>query len=179
MIFNYLKRRKYWENADRLGPDMASTHRRLFYPESMKKLCKKKFKYFADTAEFRPFAYAMYTSNISLGERVVIRPGNVLAADEYASITIQDNVMFGMGVHIYVNNHKFTDKDIPIIDQGYTPSKDVLIKNGAWIGANCIILPGVTIGINSVVGAGSVVTKSIPDYSVAVGIPARVIKKIS
>lgn len=178
MIFNYIKRRKFWESADRLGPDMLSTHRKLFYPDSMRKLCKKKFKYFADTAEFRPFAYAMYTSNISLGERVVIRPGIVLAADEHATITIEDDVMFGMGVHIYVNNHRFSDINIPIIDQGYTPSQDVVIKKGSWIGANSIILPGVIIGANSVIGAGSIVTKSIPDFTVAVGNPAMIIKNI-
>jgi acetyltransferase-like isoleucine patch superfamily enzyme len=65
---------------------------------------------------------------------------------------------------------------MPIIDQGYGPSRTVIIKKGAWIGANAIILRGVTIGENSVIGAGSVVTKSIPPRVVAVGCPAKIIK---
>ncbi|MCT7525393.1 hypothetical protein N5T77_10065 [Aliarcobacter cryaerophilus] len=84
----------------------------------------------------------------------------------------------GASVHFYVNNHKFDRIDVPLIEQGYYPSQTVVIKEGAWIGANSIILPGVTIGKNSVIGAGSIVTKSIPDFSVAVGNPAKIIKKI-
>jgi acetyltransferase-like isoleucine patch superfamily enzyme len=102
----------------------------------------------------------------------------MMFADEFAGITIEDNVMMGAGVHFYVNNHKFDRRDIPLIDQGYYPSEDILVKEGAWIGANAVILPGVVIGRNSVVGAGSIVTKSLPDYSVAVGCPAKVIKMI-
>ncbi|WP_312364794.1 DapH/DapD/GlmU-related protein [Sphingobacterium sp.] len=94
------------------------------------------------------------------------------------SIVIEDDVMIGSGVHIYVNNHKFDDITIPIIDQGYYPDLPVILKKGCWIGANTIILPGVTIGENSVVGAGSVVTKSIPKNVVAVGNPAKVLKSI-
>ena len=94
------------------------------------------------------------------------------------SITIEDDVMMGSGVHIYVNNHKFDQKDIPLIDQGYYPDQPVVLKNGCWIGANAIILPGVIIGRNSVIGAGSIVTKSVPDGVVAVGSPAKIIKYI-
>jgi acetyltransferase-like isoleucine patch superfamily enzyme len=54
-----------------------------------------------------------------------------------------------------------------------------LLREGCWIGANTVILPGVTIGKNAVVGASSVVTKSIPDYAIAVGNPARVIRSIA
>lgn len=55
--------------------------------------------------------------------------------------------------------------------------KEVRIKSGCWIGEKCILLQGVTIGKKSIIGAGSVVTKDIPDYSIAVGNPARVIKR--
>jgi acetyltransferase-like isoleucine patch superfamily enzyme len=81
-------------------------------------------------------------------------------------------------VHIYVHNHKFEDPSIPVLEQGHSPSEDVTIKRGAWIGANAIILPGVVIGRNSVVGAGSVVTKSVDDHVVVAGNPATVIRKI-
>ncbi len=169
----------YCKNTDRIGPDMPFTHWKLHFKSLMIKLCKRKFKYFADTADFRAGAYAVCCSNISLGDNVVIRPSSMLFADEFAEIIIEDNVMMGAGVHFYVNNHKFDRTDIPLIKQGYYPSEGIVVKEGAWIGANSILLPGVTIGKNSVVGAGSVVTKSIPDYCVAVGSPAKVIKNIS
>ena len=94
------------------------------------------------------------------------------------SIIIEDDVMIGSGVHIYVANHRFSRKDVSIIDQGHFPGKQVSLKKGSWIGANAIILPGVIIGENSVVGAGSVVTKSIPNGVVAAGNPAKIIKVI-
>ena len=147
----------------------------------MRKLCKKKFQSFADSADFRPGAYAVGCSKIRIGERVVIRPGIMLFGDSESletSIIIEDHVMMGCGVHIYINNHKFEDPYTPLIDQGYYPDKAVTLKRGCWIGANAIILPGVTIGENAVIGAGSVVTRSVPDRVVAVGNPARVIKKI-
>jgi acetyltransferase-like isoleucine patch superfamily enzyme len=145
----------------------------------MRALCKSKFKYFADGAEFRPGAYAVFCSRISLGCRVVVRPGSQLMADAHQGITIEDDVMLGAGIHIYVNNHRFDDVSIPIIDQDYYPSAPVILKKGCWVGANAIILPGVTIGGNSVIGAGSVVTKSIPERVVAAGCPARVIREIT
>ena len=92
-------------------------------------------------------------------------------------ITIEEGVMMGSGVQIYVANHRFADPNIPIIDQGHESSKSVLLRKGCWIGANAIILPGVEIGENSVVGAGSIVSKSIPPKVLAVGNPAKVIRK--
>jgi len=148
----------------------------------MYKLCKIKFKYFADDAEMRPGAYVVGCNKISIGSRVVIRPGTMLfgetVIDIEKSIIIEDDVMMGCGVHIYVNNHKYSDISIPLIDQGYFPDEPVILKKGCWVGANSIILPGVSIGENSVIGAGSVVTKSIPRNVVAVGSPAKVIKSI-
>lgn len=81
-----------------------------------------------------------------------------------------------MGVHIYVSNHKFEDVTIPIYYQGHSPAKSVLVKEGSWIGANSVILPGVTIGRNSVVGAGSIVTKDVPDFTLVAGNPAKMIR---
>lgn len=94
-------------------------------------------------------------------------------------IIIKDDVMIGSGVHMYVANHRYDLKDKNIIQQGHQLAKDICIEEGAWIGANAIILPGVTVGKNSVIGAGSVVTHDIPPFSIAVGSPARVIKKTS
>lgn len=167
---------------DRIGPDIPSTHWKLFFRSSMIRLCQKKFKQFDITSEFRPGAYAIGCSKISIGKRVVIRPGTCLHADPMdnrAEIIIENDVLIGQGVHIYINNHRFDRTDVPIIDQGYYESNGVVLKRGAWIGANAIILPGVTIGKNSVIGAGSVVTKSVPDYVIAVGNPAKVIKNLN
>ncbi|PSL48941.1 acetyltransferase-like isoleucine patch superfamily enzyme [Chitinophaga niastensis] len=172
-------RLKFWRDADRIGPDIPGTHWKLHFQSTMLKLCKRKFLYFADTALFRPGAYAVGCSKISIGKRVVIRPCSHLhgaSANLDVSITIEDDVLIGSGVHIYVTNHNFDNPDIPIYDQGHHLSRPVTLKKGCWIGANAIILPGVTIGENSVVGAGSVVTKSIPDRVVAAGSPAKVIK---
>lgn len=164
--------------ADRIGPDMPFSHWRLHFNSSMVKLCKSKFKAFDESADFRAGAYAVQCSNISIGKNVVVRPLTMMFADEYAQIILEDNVMIGAGAHFYVNNHRFEKRDIPLIEQGYTPSADIIVREGAWIGSNAIILPGVEIGKNAVVGAGSIVTKSIPDYAIAVGSPCRVIKFI-
>ena len=179
MLREIFKKVKFWKNADRLGPDIPYTHWRLYFKSTMISLCKKKFKYFDDTAEFRPGAYAIVCSKIRIGRRAVIRPNTMLFADPRengAEIIIDDNVSIGSGVQMYVDNHRFNDTAIPIINRGYCMSKKIVLKRGCWVGANVIILPGVTIGENAVVGAGSVVTKSIPDKVVAVGNPARIIR---
>ena len=170
-----INRLKFWSEADRLGPDIPLTHWKLYFPRSARKLCKKKFKKFGEGTEFRPGAYAIHCDKISLGNRVVIRPSTMLFGN--GEIIIEDNVMLGSGVHIYTGNHKFSNSGIPIIDQGHSDAKDVILQNGCWIGANVIILPGVVIGRNSVVGAGSIVTKNVPDFSLVVGNPAHVIRK--
>jgi acetyltransferase-like isoleucine patch superfamily enzyme len=172
---------KFWREADRLGPDIPYTHWRLHFKSTMFTLCKRKFKHFSDSAEFRPGAYAVGCSQISLGRRVVIRPGCMLhanAEEKSAAITIENDVMLGPGVHIYIDKHRFIDPNIPIIDQGDHPTESVVLKAGCWVGAGTIILPGVTIGENSVIGAGSVVTRSIPDRVLAAGNPAKVIRRI-
>ena len=180
-VAEIIDRIRFWKTTDRLGPDVPYSHWRLHFKSTMQALCRKKFRHFGDGAEFRPGAYAICCSRISLGRRVIIRPGNMLFADPReggAGITIEDDVMLGSGVHIYVNNHRFDNPDIPLIDQGHYPSQAVVLKKGCWIGANAVILPGVTIGENSVVGAASVVTRSIPDRVLAAGNPLKIIRKI-
>jgi len=180
-IREIIERIRYWRNADRIGPDVPWTHWRLHFKSSMEALCHKKFKHFGNGAEFRPGAYAVVCSKIALGDRVVIRPGTMLFADpreDGSGITIEEGAMLGSGVHIYVANHSFDDPDKMIIDQVHTKSEPVLLRKGCWIGANVTILPGVEIGENAVVGAGSIVTNSIPPRALAIGNPASVIKQI-
>ncbi|MDL2305398.1 acyltransferase, partial [Bacteroides sp. OttesenSCG-928-D19] len=73
-------------------------------------------------------------------------------------------------------NHNFEDVNIPIDEQG-VDTLPVVIEDDVWIGANAVILPGVTVGKHSVIAAGSVVSRSVPPYSVCAGIPAKVIKQ--
>jgi acetyltransferase-like isoleucine patch superfamily enzyme len=181
MIKEVFSKRKFDLKSDRLGPDCPFTHWKLYFKSSMKKICKSKFKYFSESSEFRAGAYAVTCSKISLGKRVVIRPNTMLFADPREGngyITIEDDVMIGSGVHIYVSNHKYTLKDKNIIDQGHYDAQDVLLQEGCWIGANSIILAGVSIGKNAVIGAGSVVTKDVPSNVVYAGNPVKLIKEI-
>lgn len=181
MILELLERYRFWTEVDRIGPDIPGTHWRLHLPSLMRKLCKKKFRNFHDTSEFRPGAYAIGCSRIDIGERVVIRPGSMLHADPRdggAGITIEAGVLLGSGVQIYVDTHQFDDPGSPIIDQGYRASRAVVLRRGCWIGANAVILPGVTVGENSVVGAGAIVTKDVPARAVVAGNPAAVLKTL-
>ena len=174
-----LKRLLWYINCDRLGPDIPLTHFLLFFPRSNRWICQKKFKHFGENAEFRPFAYAICTSKISIGKNVVIRPGSMIFADETenGNVSIGDDVLLGACVQFHVNNHRYDNAALPIREQGYYKSKEIRIDNGAWIGASSILL-GVTIGRNAVVGAGSVVTKDVEPYTVVAGVPAKVIRKI-
>lgn len=182
MIKTFFSKRLFDITADRLGPDCPFTHWRLYFKPTMQKICKNKFKKFAKNAEFRAGSYAITCSKISIGENVIIRPNTMLFADprndQDGDITIEKDVMIGSGVHIYVANHKFDIEGKNIISQGHYDAQSVVLEEGCWIGANSIILPGVTIGKKSVVGAGSVVTKDIPKYTVYAGNPATFIKSI-
>lgn len=181
LIVDIIRKFHYWFKTDRIGPDIPLHHWKLYFKSTMFQLCRSKFRRFGKDAEFRPGAFAVGCSKIEIGDRVIIRPGTMLFGESELlekSIIIDDYVMLGSGIHIYINNHRFDNPSIPIIDQGYYPDAPVWLKEGCWIGANSILLPGVTIGRNSVVGAGSIVLKSIPDGVLAVGSPARVVRKL-
>jgi acetyltransferase-like isoleucine patch superfamily enzyme len=91
------------------------------------------------------------------------------------NIKIGKHCLIAAHTGIYANNHNFTDPMEPIKYQGIT-CKGIVIEDDCWLGHGVKVLDGVTIGKGSVIGAGAVVTKDIPPFSVAVGIPARVIK---
>lgn len=93
------------------------------------------------------------------------------------TVTIGDNVMMGQDVLIFTSNHSFERTDIPMQEQGYQGEKPVVIGNDVWIGARAIVLPGVTVGDGCIIGAGSVVTKDVPPYTIIGGNPARVLKE--
>ncbi len=119
---------------------------------------------------------------ISTSERGKITIGNNVYVGEYSLITsneeidIGDNVLISPHNDIVDFNHIFQNRSIYINQQGIN-AKKITIQEDVWIGSGCKILKGVTIGKGAVIGAGSVVTKDIPSFHVAVGIPAKTIKE--
>ena len=140
---------------------------------------------------------------ISLGENVMVHRDcwlQVVAEhtdDKAAKLTIKSHAGIGMGAHIsaarqvvieeyvllgrnvYISDHAHAYEDValPIAEQGINRIAPVTIGHETWLGENAVVLPGVTIGKHCVIGANSVVNRSIPDFSVAVGSPARVVKR--
>jgi lipopolysaccharide O-acetyltransferase len=94
------------------------------------------------------------------------------------SVQLEDNVLLARNVYISDHIHRYTRRDVPVMAQGVDKIEPVLIRRGAWLGQNVVVCPGVTIGQGAVIGANSVVVQDIPDFSVAVGAPARVVKTI-
>lgn len=92
------------------------------------------------------------------------------------SVTIGENVMMGQECLMFTQNHAFDRLDIPMGRQGVQAVRPIVIGNDVWIGARVIILPGVHVGDGAVIGAGAVVTKSIPPYEIWGGNPARFLK---
>jgi maltose O-acetyltransferase len=96
--------------------------------------------------------------------------------DVRGPLTLGDDVMMAPEVIILTGSHRHDRTDIPMRLQGSLKEKGVVIGNDVWIGSRAIILPGVRIGTGVIVGAGAVVTKDVPDYAIAVGNPARVVR---
>lgn len=113
---------------------------------------------------------------VSIGDRCLIGRGSGIVG--HLSIDIGDDVWTGHHIYITDQNHGFDDPDVPISRQVQT-ERPVSIGAGSWIGHGSVILPGTQIGRNVVIGANSVVSGEIPDHSVAVGAPARVVRQIS
>ena len=109
-----------------------------------------------------------------IGEGVLIGRGSGVVAHE--SVDIGDGVYTGHHVYITDANHGYEDTT-EIIGRQSAPPQAVVVGAGSWLGHGAIVLPGTDIGRHVVIGAGSVVTGTIPDFSVAVGNPARVVKR--
>lgn len=106
-------------------------------------------------------------NTMKIGKNVFIN-SNLLAMAR-GGITIEDDVQIAANVQLISNNHDFYERDV-------LTCKPILIKKGAWIGAGATILPGISIGKHAIVGASSVVTKDVLDFTVVAGNPAKVIK---
>ncbi len=112
--------------------------------------------------------------DVLIGDRTIIGIGNVIIGP----VKIGNDVMFAQNIVTSGLNHGYEDINVPPSVQKVNTSQ-ITIGDSVWIGANCTLTAGITIGKHVVIGGGSVVTKNIPDYSVAVGNPAKVIKKFN
>lgn len=118
-------------------------------------------------------AHCQRNSTIEIGENTYIGPYTCLSG---ARIKIGKHCLIASHSGIYANNHNYADPTRRIKEQGNS-YKGITIEDDCWLGCGVKVLDGVTIGQGSVIGAGAVVTKDIPPYSIAVGVPAKVVSK--
>jgi acetyltransferase-like isoleucine patch superfamily enzyme/acyl carrier protein len=112
---------------------------------------------------------------LSIGNGVSVSGNLVLSASE--SLRVGDNVSFARNVYVADHSHAYTDPSLPILAQGIDDIAPVEIAEGAWLGQNVVVLGGVRIGRNAVISAGSVVTSDVGDHCLAMGAPARVVRR--
>ncbi len=125
------------------------------------------------------FEHIRFGENLAIGENVEF----VADGADGMKVFIGSNILFARGVYLRSSNHALEDRDRHILDQGHVSKKvnhhgtdyAIVIDDESWIGANAIIVSGARIGRGAVIGAGSVVAGDIPPYTIAGGVPARVI----
>jgi len=164
------------------------------------KLISRRSRIIRFPAEIRGREYIDFGCNLTTGVRcrleafskdksIVMRFGNNVQLNDQVHITAMSNVLIGnnvlMASNIYISdcthgfysgNEKDSNPKVPPIMREYDV-KNVIIEDNVWLGEGCCVLPGVIIGKGSIIGANSVVCKSIPPYVIAVGSPARPIKR--
>ena len=138
-----------------------------------------------DTPPYRKFSlgnYSVVESYSCINNAV----GDVIISDHtrvglhntiIGPVTIGSHVNLAQGITVTALNHNFSETDKRIDEQGVSTTP-VAIDDDVWIGANAVILPGVSIGTHSVVAAGAVVTKDVPPHSLVAGVPAKIIKQL-
>lgn len=138
-----------------------------------------------DTPPYRKFSLGNYSviesfacinnavGDVMIGDHTRIGLHNTIIGP----VTIGSHVNLAQGITVTALNHNFEDSEKRIDEQGVS-TNTVVIEDDIWIGANAVVLPGVTIGHHSVVAAGAVVTKDVPPHSLVAGVPAKVIKQI-
>jgi acetyltransferase-like isoleucine patch superfamily enzyme len=112
-----------------------------------------------------------------IGDGTEISGSCVLSAA--ASVRLGRRVLLARNVYVADHSHAFENPAEAVLDQGITDVRPVEIGDGAWLGQNVVVTPGVRIGRGAVIGANSVVRDAVPDYAVAVGAPARVVRQVA
>lgn len=148
-------------------------HQSPLKKDERKKLLKSILKRIGENSEIRSPFFCDYGYNIEIGDNFFANVNLVIL--DGAKVSIGNNVFIAPNVGIYTAGHPF---DAQQRNNGMEYAYPITIGNNVWIGANVAILPGVTIGDNSVIGAGSVLNKDIPANVLAVGNPCRTIRKI-
>ena len=159
----------YYSVAKRMPPSysglkMGQTVLRRFCGKLMLASCGKKVNIEQN---------AVFSSKVSLGDY----SGIGINAKIYGTCFIGRYVMMGSDCTIITRNHKFSKLDEPMMFQGFEDEQAVYIGDDVWIGDKVTILPGVHIGNGSIIAAGAVITRDIPEYSIVAGVPAKIIKK--
>lgn len=138
-----------------------------------------------DTPPYRKFSLGDYSviesfacinnavGDVIIGDHTRIGLHNTIIGP----VTIGSHVNLAQGITVTALNHNFDDAEKRIDEQGVSTTP-VVIEDDIWIGANAVVLPGVTIGHHSVVAAGAVVTKDVPPHSLVAGVPAKIIKQL-
>lgn len=121
------------------------------------------------TANIEP-GVGLHSTDITLGPHAGLAEGCWVQGP----VRIGAHSMIGPETRIYTINHAHSRTDVPIQEQGFEAPRPVVIEDDVWMGARCMVMPGVTIGQGSIVAAGSIVTKDVPPYSVVAGVPATV-----
>lgn len=159
-----------WEETKRSEQICFKINSTMPYTDEYNALVKELFKgNIGEGSMVRQGVHIIMGDRVKVGNHVSIMYNFVCMSR--GGVEIEDNVSIAANTQILTNNHDEKEHRILLC-------KPVVIKKNAWIGAGVTILPGVTIGGNAIVGAGAVVTKDVPKNSVAVGVPAKVIKTV-
>ena len=179
--------------------DLLNRARRLLFSWAM----RTRVGVWGDRSRISPPARIIGGDGVEIGERGTIcehawlntkgrrkdgKPALVISSGSYIGrfvqinawheVIIEQNVLIADRVYVSDSEHNFTDRQNPIRSQGESYKGAVRLRSGCWIGIGAVILPGVTVGRNSVVAANSVVREDVPDFTVVGGIPARILREV-
>jgi acetyltransferase-like isoleucine patch superfamily enzyme len=169
-IFDEPMTRMYYKAAK-----LSDEYNRTSYDdtEKLSLLLSQLLKHVGENVRIMPNFHCEYGHNITIGNNVLINFNSIIM--DNAEVIIGDDVLIGPNAGIYTVNHAIVPDERA---KGICICKPVHIENKVWFGADVKVLAGVTIGEGSIIGAGSVVTKSIPAGVIAAGNPCKVIRKI-
>ncbi|MCM3340733.1 MULTISPECIES: sugar O-acetyltransferase [unclassified Paenibacillus] len=142
--------------------------------ETREKILQEFMGSIGENVHFEPTFRCEFGANIHIGNDFYANFDCVML--DGGEITIGDNVLFGPRAGLYTSNHAINHEERK---QGGCFSKPIRVGDNVWFGANVTVMPGVTIGDNTVIGAGSVVTSDIPSNVIAVGVPCKVLREIT
>lgn len=122
--------------------------------------------------------------NVNIEKNALVPPGLKIGDNSgigmncrlLSGVSIGKDVIMGPYCFFCTKNHEFSRVDIPIREQGYQTTKEIIVDDDVWLGQGVIVLPGIKIGKGAIIGAGAVVTKDVPPYAIVGGNPAKIIK---